>query len=70
MHRARVLGGGSSINAEVFTRGVPADYDRWANEEGCPGWAFEDVKPYFLKSEGNTALADRLARDRWASWRL
>lgn len=56
--QARVLGGGSSINAEVFTRGVPADYDRWANEEGCPGWAFEDVKPYFLRSEGNTALSD------------
>ncbi len=56
--QGRVLGGGSSINAEVFTRGVPADYDRWANEEGCPGWSFKDVQPYFLKSEGNTALAD------------
>lgn len=56
--QARVLGGGSSINAEVFTRGVPADYDRWANEEGCSGWSFRDVQPYFLRSEGNTALAD------------
>ena len=37
--QARVIGGGSSINAEVFTRGCPADYDRWANEEGCPGWS-------------------------------
>lgn len=51
--QARVLGGGSSINAEVFTRGVPADYNRWANEEGCPGWSFQDVHPYFLRSEGN-----------------
>ena len=33
--QARVIGGGSSINAEVFTRGHPSDYDRWANEEGC-----------------------------------
>jgi choline dehydrogenase-like flavoprotein len=56
--QARVLGGGSSVNAEVFTRGVPNDYDRWANEEGCPGWSFRDVQPYFLRSEGNTALAD------------
>jgi choline dehydrogenase len=56
--QGRVLGGGSSINAEVFTRGVPHDYDRWANEEGCPGWSFRDVQPYFLRSEGNTALAD------------
>lgn len=56
--QGRVLGGGSSVNAEVFTRGVPADYDRWAGQEGCPGWSFSDVQPYFLRSEGNTALAD------------
>lgn len=56
--QGRVLGGGSSVNAQVFTRGVPQDYDRWANEEGCPGWSFRDVQPYFLRSEGNTALAD------------
>ncbi len=55
--QARVIGGGSSINAEVFTRGNPADYDRWANEEGCAGWAFDDIKPYFLRSEGNTILS-------------
>lgn len=57
--QGRVLGGGSSINSEVFTRGVPADYDRWAEQEGCPGWSFADVQPYFLRSEGNTSLADR-----------
>lgn len=50
-------GGGSSINAEVFTRGVAQDYDRWANEEGCKGWAFKDVQPYFLRSEGNEIFA-------------
>ena len=55
--QARVIGGGSSINAEVFTRGHPSDYDRWANEEGCEGWAFEDIRKYFLRSEGNTFLA-------------
>ena len=55
--QGRVLGGGSSINAQVFTRGNPADYDRWANEEGCAGWSFKDVQPYFLRSEGNTILA-------------
>ena len=51
--QARVIGGGSSINAEIFTRGVPADYDRWAREEGCEGWAFDDIQRYFLRSEGN-----------------
>ncbi|RCW78847.1 GMC family oxidoreductase [Phyllobacterium bourgognense] len=51
--QARVLGGGSSINAQVFTRGCPEDYDTWALEEGCAGWSFKDVLPYFKKSEGN-----------------
>ncbi|HMF67329.1 MAG TPA: GMC family oxidoreductase N-terminal domain-containing protein, partial [Phyllobacterium sp.] len=51
--QARVLGGGSSINAQVFTRGCPEDYDAWATEEGCAGWSFRDVLPYFKKSEGN-----------------
>jgi choline dehydrogenase len=55
--QARVMGGGGSINAEVFTRGCPEDYDRWANEEGCPGWSFSDVKPYFIRLEDNDTFA-------------
>jgi choline dehydrogenase-like flavoprotein len=54
--QARVLGGGSSINAEVFTRGHPSDYDRWA-AEGAEGWAFEDVRRYLIRLEGNTILS-------------
>ena len=56
--QGRVLGGGSSINGHVFTRGCPEDYDRWANQEGCPGWSFEDVLPYFRKAEDNDVLGD------------
>ncbi len=56
--QAKVMGGGSSINAEVFTRGNPVDYDRWAHEEGCAGWSFADIQKYFVLSEGNTILAD------------
>lgn len=56
--QARVLGGGSSINAEVFTRGNPVDYDRWATEEGCEGWSFEEIQRYFVMSEGNSVLAN------------
>lgn len=55
--QGKVLGGGSSINAEVFTRGHPSDYDRWAHEEGAEGWAFDDIKKYFLRAEGNTILS-------------
>ena len=55
--QARVIGGGSSINAEVYTRGHPSDYDRWASEEGATGWSFKEVQPYFLRAEGNDTLA-------------
>ena len=55
--QARVIGGGSSINAEVFTRGNPVDYDRWAEQEGCDGWAFKDIQQHFLRSEGNSILS-------------
>ncbi|TIW01092.1 MAG: alanine-phosphoribitol ligase, partial [Mesorhizobium sp.] len=58
--QAKVLGGGSSINAEVYTRGHETDYDRWANEEGADGWAFKDVRKYFLRSEGNSIFSGRL----------
>ncbi len=56
--QGRVIGGGGSINAEIFTRGCPEDYDRWANEEGCAGWSFEEVRPYFVKSEDNDVLCN------------
>jgi choline dehydrogenase-like flavoprotein len=56
--QGRVLGGGSSINARVFTRGCREDYDAW--EEGCAGWCFEDVLPYFRRSEDNDLLAGPL----------
>ncbi len=57
--QAKVLGGGSSINAEIFTRGHPSDYDRWVTE-GAEGWGARDVQKYFLRSEGNTVLSGEL----------
>ena len=54
--QARVIGGGSSINAEVFARGCPEDYDRWAFNEGCEGWSFADINRYFIKMEDNDML--------------
>jgi len=55
--QGRVLGGGGSINAEVFTRGCAQDYDAWASEFGCDGWAFKDVQPLFVRSEDNDTLS-------------
>ncbi|WP_120633587.1 GMC family oxidoreductase [Ruegeria sp. EL01] len=57
MAQGKVLGGGSSINAQVFTRGHPTDYDRWASSEGCPGWSFAEIQRYFLRAEGNSVLS-------------
>ena len=48
--RGKVLGGSSSINAMVFIRGQPQDFDDWA-ALGNPGWAWADVLPYFKKLE-------------------
>ncbi|MEM8827534.1 MAG: GMC family oxidoreductase N-terminal domain-containing protein, partial [Pseudomonadota bacterium] len=48
--RGKVLGGSSSINGMVYIRGHSSDYDRWA-QLGCTGWGWDDVLPYFKRSE-------------------
>ena len=48
--RGHTLGGSSSINAMVFLRGHPSDFDMWA-KSGCTGWDYESVLPYFRRSE-------------------
>ena len=50
--RGRMLGGCSSINAMIYVRGNRADYDGWA-AAGCDGWSYDDVLPYFRRSEDN-----------------
>ena len=56
--RGRVLGGSSSLNAMIYIRGNPADYDEWA-ALGNDGWGYEDVLPYFKRAEDNERGANR-----------
>lgn len=56
--QAKVIGGGSSINAQIYTRGNALDYDEW-RQMGCEGWSYEDVLPYFRKAEDNDTWDNR-----------
>ena len=55
--RGKVLGGSSAINGMVYIRGHRSDYDTWA-QSGCRGWSWDEVLPYFMRSEHNERGAD------------
>src|SRR5437764_9438451 len=48
--RGKVIGGSSSVNGEMFLRGIPEDFDGWA-AAGNPAWSWDEVLPYFCKLE-------------------
>lgn len=56
--QGRLLGGSSSINGMIYTRGHSAEYDQW-RQMGCEGWSGADVLPYFKRSERNARGAGR-----------
>jgi choline dehydrogenase-like flavoprotein len=62
--QAKVMGGGSSINAQIYTRGNARDYDAWEKEEGLAGWGYRDVLPYFKRAENNQRYANDFHGDQ------
>ncbi len=56
--RMKALGGCSSMNAMIYIRGNRADFDGWRDAHGATGWGYDEVLPYFIRSEGNTRLSD------------
>lgn len=56
--QGKVLGGSSSVNGMIYIRGQRQDYDDWVKQYGCEGWGYEDLLPYFKKSERNESLSE------------
>jgi len=74
--RGRMLGGSSSMNTMLYVRGNRTDYDGWASEHGATGWSYDEVLPYFKRSEDNAEIRDsyhgvggelHVTRKRWLS---
>jgi choline dehydrogenase len=57
--RGKTLGGSSAINLMVYIRGDRADFDGWS-DNGCAGWDYDSVLPYFIKAEANRRLGEPL----------
>ena len=61
--RGKSLGGSSSMNAMMYVRGRPLDYDGW-REAGCDGWGWQDVLPYYERMENYEASGDPAVHGR------
>lgn len=65
--RGKGLGGSSAINAMLYIRGHPRDYDEW-RDLGCPGWGWDDVLPWFKACEHNVRGADAFHGENGPLW--
>jgi choline dehydrogenase-like flavoprotein len=65
--RGRTLGGLSSLNAMIYSRGNRADYNRWRDEYGAQGWGFDEILPYFVRSEADARVGRSATRHRWTA---
>lgn len=57
LSRGKVVGGSSALNGTIFSRGLPEDFAEWV-EAGAPAWSYDEVMPYFRKSERDADLTD------------
>ncbi|MBI1244956.1 MAG: choline dehydrogenase [Alphaproteobacteria bacterium] len=67
--RGKVLGGCTAINGMIYMRGQAADYDHW-RQLGNPGWAWDDVLPFFRRSEDNVRFADGTLHGKGGEFRV
>ena len=67
--QGRTLGGSSAINAMVYSRGSPADYDEWVTAHGCAGWGWAELFPYFRALERHAARCSPCSGSPWSSGR-
>jgi choline dehydrogenase len=58
--RMKAVGGCSAMNAMIYLRGHPADFDGWVRDFGAVGWSYADVLPYFVRAEANRRLGPPL----------
>ena len=58
LSRGKCLGGTAAVDQLLHVRGDPAAYDDWARREGCEGWSYRDLVPYFKRSESVRGIQD------------
>ncbi len=56
--RGKMVGGSGAMNAMIYIRGLPRDFDGWAQNEGCPGWGWESMLDEFIASESNAQFGN------------